>query len=404
VPGQVDNLSCVGNDTRSLPATNCRAAFTLVELLIVVVIAIILMAVTLPTIKYSLEEGKLREGARQMNGFFASAKAQATSTGRPAGVWFELERIGDPTTALGVYQCSQIYLAEVPSPYSGDVQNARAVVRNTSNTGDPNYDTNLLPNPYQIPLTQQPMPPLTGWCIDFLNAASVGSLTPNQGALIARGERFSIRFDNKGLLFQGIRSDSDGYYYIINYGNMPPRGNGLPTGMNPNPNAGYSYQIYRQPQRIGQPLELPQGIVVDMSYSGVSPTGYQFEAAKQRLLVMFSPTGGVASVSYVHQQTNSIWEDTETSKLFLLVGRTEKMEIGPAFTNVAAANLADGANLWVAVNRRTGSVATVENVPDINPQSYNPPQPFPPTTPQQRQNFIARSREFAAKSDVKGGQ
>ena len=371
-----------------------RAAFTLIELMIVVVIAIILMAVTLPTIKYSIEEGKLREAARQINAFFASAKAHATATGRHGGVWLELERIGDPTTALGVYQCSQIYLAEVPAPYGGDYLNSRAVVRNAIG------DTNPLD------------PTASAWLLDFadspgmppepLNAPSVASLMADPGGLIKRGDKFGIRFDNKGYLFAAFRSTSDGRCYITNNGIVPPRANGLPSGTNPS--AGYSFQIFRQPQRIGQPLEFPQGVVLDMSYSGVSPSGYQFEAAKERVLVMFAPTGGVSSVSFVHQQTGNVVEDTESSKLFLLVGRTENMETGPAWTNVAASNLVDGSNLWVAVNRRTGSVATVENVPDIKPQSYNPPQPFPPTTLQQRQNFLARSREFAAKSDVKGGQ
>jgi type II secretory pathway pseudopilin PulG len=371
-----------------------RAAFTLVELIVVVVIAIILMAVTLPTIKYSIEEGKLREGARQINAFFASAKAQATSTGRPAGVWFELERIGDPTTPLGVHQCTQIYLAEVPAPYGGDYLNAHAVVRNAIG------DTNPLD------------PTVSAWLLDFadspgtppepLNAPSVASMMADPGGLLKRGDRFGIRFDNKGYLFSGFRSTSDGRCYITNNGIIPPRANGFPSATNPS--AGYSFQIFRQPQRIGQPLELPQGVVLDMSYSGVSPTGYQFEAARDRVLVMFSPIGGVASVSFVHQQTGSVVEDTESSKLFLLVGRTANMETGPAFTNVAASNLVNGANLWISVSRRTGSVATVENAPDLNPQSYNPPQPFPPTTLQQRQNFLARAREFAAKGDVKGGQ
>jgi type II secretory pathway pseudopilin PulG len=379
-----------------------RAAFTLVELLVVVVIAIILMAVTLPTVKYQMEETKVREAARQVNAFFATAKAQATATGRYAGVWLNLERVGDPTTALGVYQCTQLYLAEVPPPYAGDVQNARAVVRNA--IGDDAALLGPFAPPNQIPLTQPPNPPLTGWYIDFLNVANVGSLYANPGALIGPGERFLIRFDNKGLLFPGIRSDSDGNYYVINNGNMPPRSNGVPTGPNANPNAGYSYQIYRQPQRVGQPLELPQGVVLDMSYSGVSPSGYQFEAAKERVLVLFAPTGGVSSVTFVHQQTGTVLEDTDTSKLFLLLGRAGKVESGPAFTSVAASNLADGSNFWIAVNRRNGSVATVENVPDFNPSSYTPAQPFPPTNQQERQNFIARSREFAAKGDVKGGQ
>src|SRR5687768_7617678 len=103
-----------------------RRGFTLMELLIVVVIAIILIAVTLPTVKYSMEDARHREGARMFNAMFATAKAQATASGRPAGVWLELEQIGDPAAVPQLWQCSQLYMAEVPLPYSGDVLGAKA--------------------------------------------------------------------------------------------------------------------------------------------------------------------------------------------------------------------------------------------------------------------------------------
>jgi prepilin-type N-terminal cleavage/methylation domain-containing protein len=385
-----------------------RAAFTLVELLVVVVIAVILMAVTLPTVKYSLEEGKLREGARQFNAYFAMAKARATTTGRPAGVWLELERIGDPSVAIGLYQCSQVYLAEIPAPYCGDYQNARAFVRNTADSMDPNYNTALLPPqnpPYQIPLQNPSNPPLRGWYLDFTNAASVASLMANQGALVEPGERFFIRFDAKGNLFQGVRSDSGPpyNYYIINQGVVPPRSNGIYDAMT-NPNAGYSFQIYRSPKRVGQPLELPQGIVIDPNYSGLGPggvsgpnlTGIECAGAARQMLVLFSPQGGVGKFMWTNHAGNLV-ENFESSQIHFLVGKTEKVEYAwnTATVPMKDHNIADGSNLWVTVNRRNGTVATVENVPSPN-------LPFSNVT--ERAAFIAAAREFASGGEVKGGQ
>ena len=390
-----------------------RAAFTLVELLVVVVIAVILLAVTLPTVKYSLEEGKLREGTRQINAFFASARAQAASTGRPVGVWLELTQIGDPSAALGLFQCSQLYMAEVPAAYSGDLLNARAVVRNTQGDNGPLDPTR------------------TDWFLDFADspgtppdprqAPSVASLMANPGGLLPQPQAsqpavpFLIRFDNKGTLFKAERR-SNGFLYILNNGVLPPRSNGLSSGASPT-NAGYRFEIFRHPQRAGQPLELPQGIVIDMPYSGIGPTGGaslpaqlgqdDLGAAKTAVIIMYSPSGGVASVAYIEQFNNNLVEDVGTSSLYLLVGKTEKMDLpwAPSYLpTLQESNIADGSNLWVTVNRRTGSVATVENTPSFNPQDFNPPQNFPPQNPQEREKFLTRAREFARTGEVKGGQ
>ncbi|HUE74029.1 MAG TPA: prepilin-type N-terminal cleavage/methylation domain-containing protein [Pirellulaceae bacterium] len=357
VAGQVENLSYAGN----------RPAFTLVELMVVVVIAIILMAVTLPSVKYSLEEGKLREGARQFNAYFAVAKARATTTGRPAGVWLELEQIGDPNAALGsqLYQCSQLYLAEVPATYGGDTLDARCIVTGTAVPYALNFQNNC--------------------------AASL------QNLVTVDGEMFFIRFDYKGHYFRAQRNNANSYS-IIDTARVPPTAN----------TAGYAFQIFRQPARIGQPLELPQGIVIDPNYSGASPTGFQFEAAKRQILVMFSPAGGVASVAYTEQYSgnNNTVEIPGTSKIHFLVGKTEKM-FRPWDTTASTLmdhNISDGTNLWVTINRRNGSVGTVENVPSFNPQDYNPQQNFPPTNPQERQAFLQMARQFATGGEVKGGQ
>src|SRR5262245_7132450 len=82
------------------------AGFTLMELLIVVTIIILLVIVTLPRVKYALDESKVRESSRQVNSYFALAKSRAASTGRPCGLYFQSESVG-PGTPPGIFQCRQ---------------------------------------------------------------------------------------------------------------------------------------------------------------------------------------------------------------------------------------------------------------------------------------------------------
>src|SRR5437879_11001325 len=63
-----------------------RGAYTLAELLIVMTIMLMLIVITLPAIKNVMQDGNVREASRQLNAYFAMAKARAVHTGRPCGV------------------------------------------------------------------------------------------------------------------------------------------------------------------------------------------------------------------------------------------------------------------------------------------------------------------------------
>ena len=96
-----------------------RRAFTLVELLVVIAIILILLALAAAVVQPMLEGRDVREGARQVATYIGSAQAQAAARNRSVAVW--IERLdGKPGTAL------QLYMAEVPPPYMGDVLGARA--------------------------------------------------------------------------------------------------------------------------------------------------------------------------------------------------------------------------------------------------------------------------------------
>src|SRR5436190_9495166 len=227
--------------------------FTLLEMMIVVAIMLLLVIATLPRLKQALDESKLREGSRQLNSYFAMARSRAATTGRACGVWFVGEVVGDPNATPALWQSRQFYLAETPPPYSGDFVESRVWI--TDSSGNNLATVANGPN----------------WRINFVNAP--GGLL----SLIGLGDFFQIRFDHKGPFFRGQRNSNDGFFYIIGGPTVPPTANGF-YNINTNPNAGYQFEILRNPQRIGAPLALPQGTTVDLNYSGFGGAGVNFYA------------------------------------------------------------------------------------------------------------------------------
>src|SRR5204863_1090153 len=112
-----------------------RRAYTLIEMLIVVAIMIMLVAISLPVAKKVMDGSQGREASRQLNAYFAMAKARALQTGCPCGVYFPFPNppLGhiDPTltaaklpTYWPVRSVTQVFLAEVPAPYAGGTTGA----------------------------------------------------------------------------------------------------------------------------------------------------------------------------------------------------------------------------------------------------------------------------------------
>src|SRR5262245_59596373 len=69
-----------------------RGAYTLMELLIVIIIMMTPVAITLPIAKKTMEDSAPREATRQLSAFFELAKTKAIQTGRPWGIWIECDR------------------------------------------------------------------------------------------------------------------------------------------------------------------------------------------------------------------------------------------------------------------------------------------------------------------------
>jgi type II secretory pathway pseudopilin PulG len=319
-------------------------AFTVIEMLVVLGIIALLMAVAIPLIQPAFKDRKLREASRQLNALFASAKARSAEHGRHVAIWFER----DPNIPN---RCLDVYMADVPAPYAGDVSGARALVR---------FNPTLANN----------LGDLLKWQLDFaFNATqnAANSTLVDTYSLIKVGESFLIRFENQGAYYACTRIEagmannpSDDMFVITippepgpypppypNYPAMFPYLERFPKGQPPEggwhktasagdlewgqPNVdddgdnvmgnireagmgngdtpiGLSYQIYRRPMKSARAsLQMPNGTAIDLGFSGIAATGKQFDAypvlgsasltpTTQPVVVTVTPTGSVDRV------------------------------------------------------------------------------------------------------------
>jgi type II secretory pathway pseudopilin PulG len=363
-----------------------RGAYTLAEMLIVVTIMVMLVAITLPTVKRVMEDSGTREASRQLNAYFAMAKARAVQTGRPCGIFMVCEPplgVTDPaiTTPLTwpVRQVTKMFLAEVPPPFCGGTTGARGRIR-------PSISLITTPTTYSFyPLYSHPT---NGWIPDPTEIIILQSL-------IAPGEEFAVRFDYKGPWFICVRDLVSGEFIYESPTRAGTTQSGSPYPLPAEVNnisttiSGSAYQIVRMPRRIGNPLEMPAGTCIDMVYSGVGPssTGFYLPGAPatlayvSSLAVMFSPDGNIDRLYLASKGDMASFVPPTT--IHFLIGKIEKLNLpgGTNSTNAtglnmydpATSNLADPLALWVSVARTSGVVITSDNQPPVvEPGSLSP--------------------------------
>jgi hypothetical protein len=339
------------------------------------------MAVSIPLIRYSLEHDKTREASRQLNMMLAGARTRAIERGRPVGVW--LQRSDQAPDA-----CVEVYLAEAPAPYVGD---------------------------------------LTGAAV-FLSDNSSGS-SKDPGAETVSFKMDSAQFANFVSSNDVIRFNRGGHYFkIISKNPNPSSISGIPSavpiagtctiekifdesvllphsGAMISANSGVSFEILRHPRRLNSaPLQLVEGTCVDLRHSGVGAEGTQFAFTTgdaDHVIVAFDGTG---SLSYLFFDTSA--QDVD-GPVHLLVGRLDQLadsdvSVGPNPINFDAAtntpvtydkNLVDQASIWVTIGSRNGTITTAENAWELRPLA----NPY-------FANSLRRAREYAQASDAMGGR
>lgn len=283
-----------------------RGGMTLIELLVVVAIVVIVFAALIPNLRPAMESARLRETARQVNAYIASAQALAALHGR-SGVGVVIARQNTPNNN----GCLEVFTVESPPPYAGDSQNSYAAINGSVAT---------------------------------LNGASyLESLGIGNGDF--------IRFGYRGPYYQISNAASGQVTFSSPDGYMPPNTTSIP------------FQIFRKPVRSATAaLQLPRGACIDVSNSGIgqshtfpqAPTGMTDPTQTMPITIMFSPTGGIGQL-YIGQTPV-----TPTSSVHLLIGKYDKL---------GSENLADQENRWISIHYRTGRVTTEANAanPDGSP-------------------------------------
>lgn len=424
-----------------------RAAFSLVELLIVVGIMILMAAIALPQLKNTLQDNKLREGSRIVSAFFAQARARAASTGRPCGVYFDVEKVVGVNPSNYGRQCTRMSLCEIPANYTGDFVGGRVAFKPQdpmdSSSQPIEVDAGSFASDVDIPrrliYVGDPANGITRkWYeLNFNLNFGMFIIMDQRGALNNNSlEPFLIKFCNGpgsrlSLAFQGLRYQ-DKFYLVWSQDSLLQVQNAFLPKASLREAEGYKgscFVIIRQPRKVGVTRELPQGVAIDMCYSGmgvvVPPSGTDswqnpyfppdvpplchgmefgvglsgsnwVDSGCNNIVMMFNPNGGIGSV-----YLNSL-EVAPSSGLYFLVGRAERVGITLFDYNTdderKTSNIFDPLSLWVTVGRVNGTISTSDNLP--------PPFSGPGMVgvPSQRTNFLRQSRLAAQQFSLTRGQ
>ncbi len=101
-----------------------RRAMTLVELLVVLAVVTVLAGISLPSVKRSLREQRVKRGASQVQAFVEDARARAILSG---GGGVIIDRLGSANT-IERSQSIRMRLAKVPPAYTGDTGLSKCTV------------------------------------------------------------------------------------------------------------------------------------------------------------------------------------------------------------------------------------------------------------------------------------
>ena len=298
---------------------------TLVELLVVIVILSLVTVATIPLMQPPSGERKVREAARNVATTFELARARATETGRPAGVWIEPQ-----TPVNGAVEAYKLYLCDVPPPYAGDDTSSVARITTT--------------NPASATTSN----------VKLSGASALASLCKY-------GDR--IRFNYRGPYYKIVGSSgSDGnpltgttFSIAVNsYPDYSP-----PPADYPDAGPGVPFEILRQPVKSSiNPTILPTNApasIVDLTQSGHGADNTEFggNPNSKPVIVTFSPAGPVHQV--IHYKADGSMElEQPASTLFFLV-RLRKEQGFNGFD--AAQGFKEFDAFWVSINPFTGLIS-----------------------------------------------
>lgn len=306
-----------------------RPAYTLIEILAVIVILLILLAVSIPLLRMGLQGRHTNEAARIVQTMLQQAQAQAAETGRPVG----LHIARDPQRG----DAYNLRLAASPAPYAGDLLGSTCAVDGGGGYGNPGTAIFAGPVPWEPTVS---LPPGTAGMLPTLCRA---------------GDR--IRFQYRGPQYRILSIAGSTLTFTSDSFPGPPRcppqfdAAGNVVGLHL-----CAYQIERQPEATGRVVSLPTQASIDLASSGAGAAGLELGGAGD-VTIMFSPLGDMDRVYYDGQPHRL------RAPLYLLVGAAPQVNTNNP--GALDANLNNGEALWVVVTP-FGHIATDSNIPWVD--------------------------------------
>jgi prepilin-type N-terminal cleavage/methylation domain-containing protein len=326
-----------------------KRGLTLVELLVVMIILSMVTVATIPLMQPPSGDRKIREAARNVATTFELARARATETGRPAGVWIEPQ-----PPVNGVVEAYKLFLCDVPPIYAGDTTTSTASVTNNGST------------------------------VTLNNSGSATTLVKygDRIRLNYRGPWYHITGGTDGTNITGT-SLTLAVNQAPDYAPAPAVANNVP------------YEILRQPVKSSiNPTILPTNApasVVDLTQSGFGNSGHGADAfghgsSGRPVIVTFTPTGRVYQVQ--HYDGNDLEIDQPTAMIYFLVRlRKEEGLVENGVPFQAAQSYKDFSAYWIGINPTTGLVS----VASVYSDDASPPP------------NLTKSRQAATRGQIEGG-
>ena len=318
-----------------------RSGFTLMELLVTIFILVAITVIALGVAAPDTQQRRLREAARQVELYLHRARSRAQELGRPVGVVVVPYRPA-PSAPAAAYAL-QLFTAEVPEPYVAGSPTARIRVERVELSPPPG-------TPVYFVLRNTD----TGW----QGLVRVGDLVQ----LNHQGPWYRIlgsQSDPGGTGFPGV--DGQGF---LQYEYWRVRLSWAGSSDVLGPVRQFPYRLgdqveirvmrFPRPQSqtftAAEPLELPQGVVIDLPRSGIAlPNGATINAVPG-MFIGFSAAGQPFAI-----RNGQLLQ----GHVFLLVGLVERVADGT--------NLSEPGTYWVGVNGRTGQITTAINAGGNNP-------------------------------------
>jgi type II secretory pathway pseudopilin PulG len=391
------------------------AAFTLVELLIVMAIATLLAALSLTTVKGLLKDQKLSQAARLAKQYVDTARTRAMANGRPVALF--LERVS-AAGAAGVpveanYTVTRMSIGEVFPPYTGETAGATARL----------YDMPIAPTRPSDGFADQARMFAADVISAFGTATSPGMVSVGDSIeFVGNEQRFviesieyvgtevAVTFFNPPATYDqvlgtarlALPSYGDPTYEQSYSGREPTlkTSNILASRLaaSTTVSGGLQFRVYRKPTKsmVGA-ITLPRGTCIDLSVSGIGPASTAADtfnpfylsgspdknvpsgetlqpSSFSRIAIVFNAEGkptGMFRDDRIISLTSSGTGNISTvftpfgmsSTLHLMVGRTNQvlpstpmLSPGLGDRDPTKANLMDSANTWISINPFTGAI------------------------------------------------